>query len=471
MTRKQLQQLSKSQLIDIILQQQATIHQQQALIEQLQARVAELEEQIKQLTQPPKDCSNSSVPPSKSPKPSRQPAKPVKKRGPKAGHRGASRKRQPPDVIIECRPSRCGRCGADLSRMPGKLVGSSQVVELPPIKPLVIEARRYQVTCRLCRQRQAAQYPPGLEPERTFGTGIQALVCYFHHIQHVSYERLQKLMSQVFSLHLSQGAIANLLRRGAGTLQPQAEEIRETIRASPVIGCDETGARVDGRNRWQWVFETAQASYHVIVPTRGSQTIEQVLGEAQPQVWISDCFSAQLKAPAKERQLCLAHQVRNLQYGIDAERCAFCYGMQELLRRAVRLSKHRKSLSPQIFAAQVKAIEAACDALLARPVTSRNGQRFRKRYLKHRDHLFTFLRRQDVPADNNACERALRKSVVHRKVSGGFRSAWGAEAFATLATVLQTAQKHGKDALSTLNYLLGPSAALQLLPQSAHPTR
>ncbi|MCK4298756.1 MAG: transposase, partial [Planctomycetes bacterium] len=31
-----------------------------------------------------------------------------------------------------------------------------------------------------------------------------------------------------------------------------------------------------------------------------------------------------------------------------------------------------------------------------------------------------------MPAANNGSERALRKSVVHRKVSGGFRSAWGA---------------------------------------------
>jgi len=59
MTREELQQLSKPQLIEIILCQQA-------LIEQLQARVAQLEEWIKHLTQPPKDCSNSSVPPSKS---------------------------------------------------------------------------------------------------------------------------------------------------------------------------------------------------------------------------------------------------------------------------------------------------------------------------------------------------------------------------------------------------------------------
>jgi len=339
------------------------------------------------------------------------------------------------------------------------------VVELPPVKPVVIEARRYQVTCPACAEQQAAQYPPGLEPERTFGAGIQALVCYLHHVQHISYHRLEKLMRQVFGLDLSQGAIANLMRRAAGTLQPQAQKIRESIRASPVIGCDETGARVDGRNRWQWVFETEQASYHVIVPTRGSQTIEQVLGEAEPEVWVSDCFSAQLKAPAKQRQLCLAHQLRDLQYGIDAERCRFCYRMQELLQRAGRLTRHRPTLAPQVFAAQLEAIEAACDALLVRAVSTRNGQRLRKRYVKHRADLFTFLQREDVPADNNACERALRNSVVHRKVSGGFQSVWGAEAFATLTSVLQTAHKHGKEPLTALTSLLGPRLDLQALAQ------
>jgi len=36
--------------------------------------------------------------------------------------------------------------------------------------------------------------------------------------------------------------------------------------------------------------------------------------------------------------------------------------------------------------------------------------------------------RPDVLADNNGSEWAQRKSVVHRKVSGGFRSPWGTQA-------------------------------------------
>jgi transposase len=464
MTREQLQQLSKDELIDIILRQQEIIELQQARIGQLEARVAQLEAQVERLTAPPKDHTNSSVPPSKSRKPNRD-SPGQSKRGPKKGHRGHGRGRQEPDITLECRANRCGDCGADLSGVPGREVGRSQVVEIPPVRPVVIEARLYEITCPVCGESHRGDYPPGLEPQRTFGPRIEALVAYLQHMQHISYERLEQVMAQVFGLDISQGAIANIVRRVGEGLQPRAERIREAIRASPVIGCDETGARVDGNNRWQWVFETPRASYHLIADSRGSRVIDDVLGDATPQVWVSDCFSAQMKAPAQQRQLCMAHQLRNLQYGVDAERCHFCYRMQQLFKRAIRLNACRDELPEDLFAAQVRGIETACDALLDTEPSGENGRRLQKRYRKHRGSLFTFLRREDVPADNNASERALRKPVVHRKVSGGFRSPWGAQAYATVATVLQTARKHGHDALEALTDALGPAIDDNLLLQ------
>ncbi|MEA3401443.1 MAG: IS66 family transposase [Armatimonadota bacterium] len=267
------------------------------------------------------------------------------------------------------------------------------------------------------------------------------------------------------SLKSSPCELHNIVRRLAENLQPRPERIRRSIRASPVIGCDETGARVDGTNRWQWVFETPQASYHLIADSRGSRVIDDVLGDVKPQVWVSDCFSVQMKAPAQRRQLCMAHQLRDLQYGIEAERCSFCWRMQQLFGRAMRLDARCDEVLDDLFAAQVRHIEAACDSLLVDDASGKHGRRLQKRYRKHRDSLFTFLQREDVPADNNASERALRTPVVHRKVSGGFRSRWGAEAYATVSTVLQTARKHGHDPLETLTDALGPSIDDNLLLQ------
>jgi transposase len=459
MSEEELQQLPKAALIGIILQQQA-------LIEELQARIAQLEEQLGRLTRPPKDSSNSSVPPSKTPKPNRHDSKGRKKRGPKPGHKGHSRKRQRPDLIVECRPTTCDRCDTSLLQTGGRLVARNQVVEIPPVRPVVIEALRYECICPQCGERQVGAPPAGLEGHRVFGPHLEALVCYLHHVHHMSYQRLTVVLNELFSLHLSQGAIANIIRRTASVLQPHAQAILEQIRRSPVIGCDETGARVDGTTQWQWVLTTPQATYHTIVPSRAGQVIHNLMGDAVAQVWVSDCYSAQVNAPAKAHQLCHAHQLRDLQYVIDAEQSAFAHWMQSLFLRAQRLAKHRNYLSPQRFAHQVTQIHATCDQLLTAPASGQHGRRLQKRYHKHRQAIFTFLDRPDVPPDNNAAERALRPSVVHRKVSGGFRSDWGAAAYATIASVTETAQKRGRHVLPTLTSLLLPGPPLPTLARA-----
>ena len=268
MSREQLQHLSQTELIEAFLE--------------LQDRLVAQEEQIKRLTRPPKDSSNSSTPPSQTRKGNRPKSKAAKQRGPKSGHQGHSRERQTPDTIVECRPRNCARCGADLADAPGRRRGASQVVEIPPLRPVVIEAWRYQATCPHCGCRQMAAYPPGLEPSRVFGAQFEALICYFHHTQHVSYERLAGLFRGLFGLNVSQGAIANVLARAARRLQPEAEAIRQQMRTNPVIASDETGARVAGRNHWQWVFETPTASYHVIVPSRSRQEIRRSWATPSP---------------------------------------------------------------------------------------------------------------------------------------------------------------------------------------------
>ena len=103
---------------------------------------------------------------------------------------------------------------------------------------------------------------------------------------------------------------------------------------------------------------------------------------------------------------------------------------------------------------QVLMIEKQVERLLKRRFSGL-GTNLLDRYRTRRDSLFIFLHRDDVPADNNACERALRPSVIHRKVMGSFRSDWGAQTYAALATVLNTAKRNGESAFQKLAQLMG----------------
>jgi transposase len=46
--------------------------------------------------------------------------------------------------------------------------------------------------------------------------------------------------------------------------------------------------------------------------------LSEEIQKLRQQVWVSDLFSAQQIHPAEDWQVCLAHQLRDCQYGIDA---------------------------------------------------------------------------------------------------------------------------------------------------------
>ena len=71
----------------------------------------------------------------------------------------------------------------------------------------MIEAWQYTVGCEQCGKQTAGTYPAGLEPRRTFGPGVEALLSYFHERHHVSHERLVEICRDVFGLAISQGGI------------------------------------------------------------------------------------------------------------------------------------------------------------------------------------------------------------------------------------------------------------------------
>jgi transposase len=422
------------------------------------ARIAELEAELAARGGPPKTPANSSTPPSKGWKRERRP-RPEEgaKRGPPVGHPGRSRPGAEPDRVVLCPPTHCASCGHDLAAAPLERVGSSQVVELPPVEPVVVEAWRYAARCPHCGATTVADYPAGFEPPRVFGPHLEALWTYLHEQHHVSYARLAALCGDLWHLRVSQGALTNVLARVAARLAPQAAAIREQVRASPVIGSDETRARVDGRTYWQWVFQTPTATYHLIVPRRNGAVVQEFVGDAVPAVWVSDLYGPQLNAGAAQHQVCLAHQLRELQYVVDREQSAWAADCQALFRLAIHRAHQRDAgtLRGVAYTAAVRKIAATCDTLLATPVQGAEASRLWTRFRTHRDHLFVFLTDPAVPPTNNDSEQALRHSVVHRKVTGGFRSPGGAEAHAIVTTVLDTARKRGEGLLATLQAALG----------------
>lgn len=449
---EQLDQLSREDLLTLVKELILLVRQQQL-------RIAELEAEIAKLRQPPPTSRNSSQPPSRDRKANQTRKKRRNKHGPPKGHLRYTRPLvETPDQVIVASVTECDRCQANLQGMEPDEIIKRQITEIPPVKPVVIETQQHKKTCPHCQQINHGSLPRGLEAERCFGPTPEATIIYYKQLQHLRYERIVETMRDLHGVTLSEGAVAAILRRGGRNAQPIADKIKQQVITSKVVKSDETSARVNGRNWWQWVFIGDTGVYHVIVPTRGAAEISSVMGSLCVEVWVCDCFGSQLKAPAKVFQLCLAHQVRDLQRVIDtAPREPWAREMQKLLRGAIHLRNRflDGEMTLQGFSRRVTAMETHLDRLLAKSPLSEAAGKLHARYIKHRNKLLTFLHYPEVPPTNNESERALRPSVVYRKVTNGFRSEWGAKAYAAIQTVIATARLRGEETFQALTNLMG----------------
>ena len=351
----------------------------------------------------------------------------------------------------------CPHCEAALEQEEQHLKARYDKIEIPPVRPFVTRVEQYGGTCPHCGGCYVAPIPVGLEPGTPFGRSIETLATYLRYSHAISYERLSALFGEVFGLSISEGALSNLFKKRVGSrLAHRTEEILERLRSSRLVMSDETSARVGGVNQWEWVFQNEQVCIHVIRPSRGHGVIDEVMDGHRPQVWVSDLYSAQGKHPAEHWQICLAHQLRDLEYAIEAGDKIFARAMKRLLLRAFALEKRRDRLKETTFARYRRDLSVGLEKVLALEPVQKDGIRLKKRYVKHREHLFLFLDDASVPATNNASEQALRMSVVFRKVTNGFRSDWGRDLFASVRTVVNTGRRQGMTAFEAIQKALSP---------------
>lgn len=134
--------------------------------------------------------------------------------------------------------------------------------------------------------------------------------------------------------------------------------------------------------------------------------------------------------------------------------------MKALLLRAFVLARRRHHLAESTRRGYCQRLERELDAVMALAPFNRHGKRLRKRYGKIRSHLFTFLDHPEVGADNNGSERELRPTATYRKVTGGFRSPWGADLFAAVRSVIGTAARRGISAYQAIQVTLRGQSVL-----------
>lgn len=220
----------------------ALLTEQAALIERMAARIAELEASV---GKPKKTSSNSHIPPSKD-GPGRENRKPQPPRKQRPSRPGVSRPlTETPDKTERRMADICLHCGKTTPEAGQRCRHRYDHIDLPPIRPVVTRVELFGGRCG-CGKRYRAEAPAGMEPGTPFGPGIRSLLLYLHHSHPVGFERLSRMLQELFGLAISEGAIANAFRRSQAGLDQARAAIKAKLLTARIIASDETTTRVDG---------------------------------------------------------------------------------------------------------------------------------------------------------------------------------------------------------------------------------
>jgi transposase len=307
-------------------------------------------------------------------------------------------------------------------------------------------ATDYGIERRYCRDgaRLVDAPLPQVLPRARFGLRLMHLIAQLKVQHRLPTEQIPAILQSVYGVHVSEGEVMAILTRLADIYGPTFEKFQAAMRDADAKYLDETSHSVNGDSAYLWVAATRSEAIFRVAPTRGHQTILDLLGPTPTGTVVHDRFIAYQRAARMTglpQQVCWFHIIG------DAKELAELHGLEgEQIRDALQ-SVYRKAKESGGHGTPdtVRELERQLEADLAtRSGSSTRCDRFVRNLRRSQPWWFSFVRDPRIEGTNDCAERALRPSVVARKISGGSRSWKGAHTFATLASIVQTLRLRGQ---------------------------
>lgn len=458
-----LDELTKEELVDLVLKLHETVQVQAVQIEEQAKRIAELEAivqvQAERISELEEQISKLGGPKSK-PSWVKPNAVPKRKEARKNRSQSFSRRSLTPTDVVCHAVDTCPDCGRKLSG--GTVKSRHQVLEIPKAPVKVTDHLFIERYCGACGKRFTPDANDVLGDivvgKKSIGIDLMSLVAYLKIVCRIPVGLIKQLLCSVYGLKVSKGEICELLHEVARMGRNEYASLLDKVRGSPVVHGDETGWREDGVNGYVWSFSTPQVRFFTYRHSRGSSVVEEVLGEEFVGVLVSDFYGAyNIYDGVKQR--CWVHLLRDLKtlaekYASNASVVAWVDAVKDIYHRAkgtllVDYTDIQRCMLRQNFESELFAL--AQPYLQVKNAPQRVLSQRIDRFL---GELFTFVQCPEVPSENNAAERAVRPTVIARKVSGGTRSPRGSETNNILRSLFETWALQNENALDACRRMI-----------------
>lgn len=327
-----------------------------------------------------------------------------------------------------------------------------QIIDIPKVEYEVVEHVVFKRHCFNCRKRvypkvNLSSYVLG---KGRIGINLMAAVFAMREEENLSVSQIQAHLKTFYHLALSTGEIIEILHQESKLGKNQYDLIKQNLLSSKVIYADETGGRENGINGYHWSFSNQKFHLLVYRLSRASKVVREVFGENGEdfQGVLSSDFYGAYNAYLGPHQRCWVHYLRDMKKlktdnPKDKKLRYWLKSIHKVYEEAktylgpapntpLGLKEQERIEKEQYFKQKLKSL---CEPYIK---TQLPQAKLSARAIRFLSEMFTFVRYEGVNPDNNMAERAVRKTVIKRKISFGTRSKKGSETRSILGSLFGT---------------------------------
>jgi predicted RecB family nuclease len=310
------------------------------------------------------------------------------------------------------------------------------------IKRKVIECRACVHECRGCG---ATFIPDRYERLAKHFHGLKSWVIYEHIAHRLPCPALAEMLREFFGLSVCQQEVNAFKGLMARYYRPSYKRLLAKVLSAPALHIDETEVKLRTGKGYVWVFTTAEEVVYLYRPTREGDFLPKLLKDFRG-VLVSDFYAAYDALPCPQ-QKCLLHLIRDMNQELlnnpfDTELQSITGPFGTLLRAIVE-DIDRHGLKERILGQHEHVAGDYFRSIEARSFQSEAAEALRARLLKNRDKLFTFIRYDGVPWNNNNAENAIRRFAYYREANPGRLREVGLTDYLVLLSICHTCRYKG----------------------------
>jgi hypothetical protein len=230
------------------------------------------------------------------------------------------------------------------------------------------------------------------------------------------------------------------------------QKIQANIVRGELVHADETRANIKGKTGFVWVLTNMNDVIYTLADSREGEMVKKLLPDFKG-VLVSDFYTA-YDSIGCPQQRCLIHLMRDLNDEIlsnpfddQLKKIVSAFGI--LLKPMIE-TIDRYGLKKHFLKKHLTDVERFFYELEKTDWQSEAALKCKDRFERNRDKLFTFLKYDGVPWNNNNAEHAIKAFARVRDVVGGASTEKGLEEYLTLLSVCQTCKYMGVDFLDFL---------------------